>query len=409
MSTAIKSQVMGLEDLKSSELQNKKVLVRVDFNVPTENGKITDDTRLRAAIPTIECLNKNNSIVILCSHFGRPKGQKNPKYTLEPVAKKLSELLKKKVTFINDCIGDSVKAQIYQMKGGEICLLENLRFYGEEEANDAAFSKKLADLADLYVNDAFGAAHRAHASTAGVTQYINRCVAGFLMEKEVRELGSLIDNPERPFLSIVGGSKVSTKLDVLKSLIEKSDVVLVGGGMAYTFDKARGGTIGGSLCEDDKIQTALEIIEFAKQRGTALIFPSDSLCVKNLSDPEDKPVVRNAGEIEEGLSGCDIGPKTIENFKRQISLAKTVLWNGPVGIFEDSRFESGSKGISEGLVDLQKRGGRTVIGGGDSAAAVAKFGYKDEDFGHISTGGGASLEFLSGQILPGVNVLNKKN
>ncbi len=398
-------KILGLQDLGKEELQNKKVLVRVDFNVPMEGDKITDDNRLRASLPSIKYLIEQGAIVILMSHFGRPKGEKNLKYSLKPVAEYLPKLINKTVVFVEDCIGNNTKTIINNLKAGDVCLLENLRFYKEEEANDDEFAQQLSELGDIYINDAFGAAHRAHASTAGIADYMETVAAGFLMEKEIQELGSLLKNPERPFLSIIGGSKVSSKLDILYSLIEKSDVVLVGGGMAYTFIKAQGGSIGNSLCEEDRLQDALKIIEIAKQKGTALIFPTDNKCVKSLDDKNESPVNYDSGSIPEGFCGADIGPKSMENFKQQISLAKTILWNGPVGIFEDSRFEEGSRVIAQTLVELHKKGCKTVIGGGDSAAAVSKFGYNENDFGHISTGGGASLEFLSGQILPGVKAL----
>lgn len=399
--------VLGLEDLKPEQLNGKKVFVRVDFNVPVQEGKVSDTTRLKASLPTIEYLLQKNAIVILASHFGRPKGKVDPTYSLEIVAKEFAKVLGKPVQFAPDCIGPKAEATINALTPGSVCLLENVRFYAEEEANDEGFSKKLASLADLYVNDAFGSAHRAHASTAGIAKFLKPAVAGLLMEKEVRELGSLISRPERPFTSIIGGSKVSSKLDILNSLIEKSDVVLVGGGMAYTFIKAQGGKIGKSLCENDKLELALQLIEKARAKGTALIFPDDNLCVKSLDDKSEKAQPILSGQIPDELSGCDIGPITCENFSRYISESKTVLWNGPVGIFEDSRFEEGSKAVAKAMAKLQAKGGKTVIGGGDSAAAVAQFGYTENDFGHISTGGGASLEFLEGKTLPGVAALDQ--
>lgn len=400
-------EVLGLEDLKQEQLEGKRVLVRVDFNVPVQDGKVSDVTRLRASLPTVQYLIKKGAIVILASHFGRPKGKKDPVYSLAPVAKEFAKLIGQDVTFVPDCIGDETERVVNSQKPSSICLLENVRFYAEEEANDEGFSKKLAQLADLYVNDAFGSAHRAHASTAGVAKFLKPAIAGLLMEKEIRELGSLISRPERPFTSIIGGSKVSSKIDILNYLIEKSDVVLVGGGMAYTFIKAQGGKIGNSICEDDKLKLALELIETAKSKGTALIFPDDNFCVKNFDDKNEKPQPVLVGQIPDDMSGCDIGPITADNFTRYISESKTVLWNGPVGIFEDLRFAEGSRAVAKALVALQSKGGKTVIGGGDSAAAVVSFGYTDNDFGHISTGGGASLEFLEGKILPGVAALDK--
>jgi phosphoglycerate kinase len=399
-------QVMGLEDLKATQIEGKRVFVRVDFNVPMQDGKITDITRLKASLPTIKFLLERKAIVILASHFGRPKGI-DPQYSLEPVAKELTKLLGTQVSFVPNCIGPQTEATVKSLQPGSICLLENLRFYQEEERNDSEFSKKLAALAEVYVNDAFGAAHRAHASTAGIAQFLSPAVAGLLMEKEVRELGSLLGRPERPFTSIIGGSKVSSKIDVINSLIEKSDVLLIGGGMSYTFIKAKGGKIGKSLCEDDKLKLALELIERAKERGTALILPDDHLCVNNFGDKAEAPTPFLAGQIPDNYEGCDVGPITCENFSRYISESKTVLWNGPVGVFEDARFAGGSKAVAKAMHNLQVKGGKTVIGGGDSAAAVADFGYTDDDFGHISTGGGASLEFIEGKTLPGVAALDK--
>ncbi|MDJ0625125.1 MAG: phosphoglycerate kinase [Candidatus Caenarcaniphilales bacterium] len=400
-------QVFGMEDLKNSQIEGKRVLVRVDFNVPMQDGKVTDTTRLKACLPTIEFLLKKNCKVILMSHFGRPKGKKDLKYSLKPVALELGSLIRKEVKFASDCIGPEAESVVNSLDEAEICLLENVRFYSEEETNEEGFSKKLASLGELYVNDAFGSAHRAHASTTGVAKFLKPSVAGFLMEKEITELGNLLQRPERPFTSIIGGSKVSSKIDILDSLIEKSDVVLVGGGMAYTFIKARGGKIGKSICEDDKLSLASELIQKAKDKGTAFILPDDNLCIKDFNNKSEVPQPVLAGQIDDELEGCDVGPITCENFSRYISESKTILWNGPVGIFEDDRFASGSKAIAEALTKVQANGGKTVIGGGDSAAAVAKFGFTDKDFGHISTGGGASLEFLEGKTLPGVAALDK--
>lgn len=398
---------MGLEDLSSEQLNGKRVFVRVDFNVPIQSGKVSDTTRLKAALPTIQYLIQKGAIVILASHLGRPKGKIEPKYSLEPVAREFEKILGQNITFIPDCIGPQTQATIKMLKYGSICLLENLRFYAEEESNDKSFSEKLAVLADLYINDAFGAAHRAHASTEGITKFLRPAVAGFLMKKEITELGNLISRPERPFLSIIGGSKVSTKIDVLNSLIDQSDVVLVGGGMAYTFIKAQGGKIGKSLCEEDKLDLANQLLEKAREKGTAFILPDDNICVKDFSDKDEKPKSFLSGQIPDDYSGCDIGSITCTNFSRYISEAKTVVWNGPVGIFEDIRFADGSKAVTKAMQALTLKGGKTVIGGGDSAAAVASFGFGEKDFSHISTGGGASLEFLEGKVLPGVAALDK--
>ena len=399
-------KVLGLDSLKPESLNGKKVFVRVDFNVPVEEGKISDITRLKASLPTIKYLEKNKAIIILASHFGRPKGKPNPEYSLKIVAEELERILGKKVLFIPDCIGEKAKSAINGLEAGSICLLENVRFYAEEEKNDPDFSKKLADLADIYVNDAFGSAHRAHASTAGITQYLKTAVAGFLMEKEVKELSSVLHSPERPFTSIIGGSKISSKLEILNSLIEKSDVVLIGGGMAYTLIKAQGGKIGKSICENDKLSMALEIIEKAKRLGTALVLPDDNLCIEDFDNKNEEPQAFLTGQIPDSMSGCDIGPITCDNFEVYIGQSKTVLWNGPVGIFEDHRFACGSRVVAKALVKLQAQGGKTIIGGGDSASAINAFGFTEKDFGHISTGGGASLEFLEGKTLPGIAALN---
>ncbi|MFN5540065.1 MAG: phosphoglycerate kinase, partial [Candidatus Melainabacteria bacterium] len=318
-------EIIGLEDLRPEQIQNKRVFVRVDFNVPIQNGQVGDITRLRASLPSIQYLIKNKAIVILASHLGRPKGKPNSEFSLKPVAKAFEQILGQSVSFFPDCIGADVKDAIHKLSPGSVCLLENLRFYAQEEANDEAFSKELASLAEVYVNDAFGTAHRAHSSTVGIVKFLRPAIAGFLMEKEIRELGSLLSRPERPFTSIIGGSKVSSKIDILSSLIDKSDVVLVGGGMSYTFIKAQGGKIGQSLCEDDKMKVALELIEQARKKGTALIFPQDNLCVNNFDDKSENPQPILAGQIPDNMTGCDIGPISSENFARYISESKTVL------------------------------------------------------------------------------------
>lgn len=398
------NNIKSLESLSQEDLTGKKVLVRVDFNVPIKDGIVGDTTRLKASLQTINFLVQNNAKVILMSHLGRPKGEKNLKYTLEPVAKSLGELINQEVIFASDCVGDIAINTVNSLNNGQVCLLENLRFYAEEEANNSNFAQALGNLCDIYINDAFGAAHRAHASTAGITQCIENKYMGFLIARELKELGSLLQSPERPFVSIVGGSKVSSKIDILRSLIEKSDVILIGGGMSYTFIKAQGGKIGKSLCEDDKLDLARELLELADKQGTAILLPVDHLAVEEFGSDETPQVV-TAGEIPDNLEGLDVGPKSIEFFDKQLALAKTVLWNGPVGVFEIDKFSKGTKAIADKLVEIQKTGAHTVIGGGDSAAAVAKFGYVDQDFGHISTGGGASLEFLSGVTLPGIQAL----
>lgn len=400
------NKLQTLKDYPADKLTGQRVIVRVDFNVPLKDGTVSDDTRLRASLPTIKHLLSSGAKVILMSHLGRPKGTPQDKYSLRQVASYLSKLMGQDVQFVPDC--SAVEGIVSQLGNGQACLLENLRFTEAEEKNDPEFAKNLASIADIYVNDAFGAAHRAHASTHAITKYIKTSLAGFLVEKEISELGYLLDKPERPFLSIVGGSKISSKIDILKSLIEQSDVVLIGGGMSYTFIKAQGGDIGQSICELDKVQLALDLMQMAEEKGTALILPQDHVCVQDMSDSQEQPQIFEVGRIADGYEGLDIGPKTQDYFTKQIKLAKTVLWNGPVGVFEDVRFEAGSRAISEALTQSYKdNNARVVIGGGDSAAAISKFGYSDSDFSHISTGGGASLEFLSGETLPGIEVLLK--
>ncbi|MGK9476655.1 phosphoglycerate kinase [Melioribacter sp. OK-6-Me] len=390
------------------DLKGKRVLVRVDFNVPyDENMNITDDLRIRAALPTIKKIISEGGKAILMSHLGRPKGSPNPKYSLKPVAVRLSELLGNEVKFATDCIGDEVKAMADSLKEGEVLLLENLRFHAEEEKNNPEFSKQLASLGDVYINDAFGSAHRAHASTEGVTNYINICAAGYLMQKELDYLGGAIANPERPFTAILGGSKISGKIDVIENLLPKVDNLLIGGGMAYTFYKAMGYEIGKSLLEEEKIELAKEMLEKFKTSGKNVLLPKDNVVAPEFNNDAPSEVV-DSDKIPTDKMGLDIGPKTIEAFKKVILESKTIIWNGPLGVFEFDNFAKGTFAIAEALAEATSKGAKTIIGGGDSAAAIKKANLEDK-VSHVSTGGGASLEFLEGKVLPGVAALNDDN
>ena len=395
---------MNKKTIKDIDVNNKKVLVRCDFNVPLdgETGEITDNRRIRAALPTIQYLLDNNAKVILCSHLGRPKGEVNEKYSLKPVALELSKLLGREVKLAHDVIGEDAENLTSSMKEGEIVLLENVRFHKEEEKNEPEFAKKLASFAEIYVNDAFGTAHRAHASTEGVSHYLP-AVSGFLIEKELEFLGKALENPERPFVAILGGAKVSDKIGVIENLLEKVDTLIIGGGMAYTFLKAQGNNIGKSLCEEDKIDLAKIILEKAQEKGVKLILPVDNhVAIEYSNEAEDRFVAST--EIPEEYMGLDIGPETIELFKSIVKDAKTVLWNGPLGVCEFEKYEVGTKAVAE---MLSQSNAVTVIGGGDSAAAIEKLGLADK-MTHISTGGGASLEFLEGKVLPGIACLGEK-
>ncbi|MEG4270753.1 MULTISPECIES: phosphoglycerate kinase [unclassified Microcoleus] len=391
-------------NLSASDLSGKRVLVRADFNVPLDNGNITDDTRIRAALPTIQDLASKGAKVILCSHFGRPKGV-TEKLRLTPVAVRLSELLGKEVKKTDDCIGDEVAATVAAMQDGDVLLLENVRFYPEEEANDPEFAKKLASVADLYVNDAFGTAHRAHASTEGVTKYLSPSVAGFLMEKELQYLGSAIDNPQRPLAAIIGGSKVSSKIGVIEKLLEKCDKLLLGGGMVFTFYKARGLNVGKSLVEDDKLELAKSLEAKAKERGVAFLLPTDVVVADKFAADANTQTVP-VESIPDGWMGLDIGPDSVKTFQEALADCKTVIWNGPMGVFEMEKFAVGTEGIAHSLAGLTKTGTTTIIGGGDSVAAVEQLNL-GEQMSHISTGGGASLELLEGKELPGVAALDE--
>ncbi|MDR1939249.1 MAG: phosphoglycerate kinase [Clostridiales bacterium] len=392
--------------VKDVDVNGKTCLVRVDFNVPIKDGVITDTTRIEGALPTIEYLRERGAKVILCSHLGRPKGEVNLKYTLKPAAVKLGEYLKAQVTFAADSIGAAAKKAIADAKPGDVVLLENLRFYKEEEANDKEFCRALSEGIDVYVNDAFGTAHRAHASTAGIVQYgfVKTAVSGFLIEKELKFMGGALDNPKRPFVAILGGAKVSDKIGVINNLLEKVDTLIIGGAMAYTFLKAQGKNVGASLCENDKLDLARELIAKAEAKKVKFLLPIDNKIADAFANDANQKITGGDGDIPDGWQGLDIGPKTIELFSGAIKTAKTVVWNGPMGVFEFENFAAGTKAVAEAL---SKTDAITIIGGGDSAAAVTQLGYADK-MSHISTGGGASLEFLEGLELPGVACLNDR-
>jgi phosphoglycerate kinase len=386
------------------QLKGKRVLMRVDFNVPLdENQNVTDDTRIRASLPSIQKVINDGGRLILMSHLGRPKGKPNPKYSLNPVAERLSQLLGKEVKFAPDCVGEEVKKLADSLQDGEVLLLENLRFHEEEEKNDPEFAKKLAELGDLYINDAFGSAHRAHASTEGVTKYFAQNAAGYLMQKELEYLSRAISNPERPYTAILGGAKISGKIDVIQNLMSKVDNLLIGGGMIFTFFKAMGLEIGKSLLEEDRIEMAKEILEKAKNQNVNLVLPVDVVIADSFSNDAKSEVV-DINSIKPDWQGLDIGPKTVDLFKSYIEKSKTVVWNGPMGVFEFDNFARGTFELAKALAEATQKGVVTIVGGGDSAAAIAKAGLEDK-VSHVSTGGGASLEFLEGKILPGVAAL----
>ena len=390
----------SVEDI---DVSGKKVLVRCDFNVPQDADKnITDDKRIRESLPTIRYLVEHGAKVILCSHLGRPKGQVNPKYSLAPVAKRLSELLKMPVIMAADVIGEDAKAKAAALKDGEVLLLENVRFHAEEEKNAPEFAKALADLAEIYVNDAFGTAHRAHASTAGVADYLP-AVCGYLIKKEISVMGGALTNPVRPFVAVLGGAKVSDKIGVINNLLEKVDTLIIGGGMAYTFIKAAGGSIGASLCEEDKLDYASEMIRKAKDKGVSFLLPTDTVAADKFDADANTQTVP-ADSIPDGWMGLDIGPKSVETFSKVLKSAGTVVWNGPMGVFEMEKFAAGTKAVAAAIAESNAV---SIVGGGDSAAAVEQLGYADK-MTHISTGGGASLEFLEGLVLPGIACLLDK-
>lgn len=389
------------------ELRGKRALTRVDFNVPLDGGKVADDTRLVASIPTIQKMTGSGAKVILMSHLGRPKGGPDPKYSLCPVADRLSKLMGKPVKFAEDCIGPKAQEAAAALKDGEILLLENMRFHPEEEKNDPGFAKQLATLGDLYVDDAFGSAHRAHASTEGVTKILQPAVAGYLMKKELDYLGLALEDPARPFVAILGGAKISGKIDVISNLMDKVDTLLIGGGMAFTFFKAKGLGIGKSLLEEDKISEANNIIMLAESRKADFVLPIDVVVTNDIEAAAPETQIVSAAGIKGDMIGVDIGPRTVDMFLERITSAGTVIWNGPMGVFEKEPFARGTYAIARGLADATDRGCITIIGGGDSAAAVARAGLADR-MSHVSTGGGASLEFLEGKTLPGVAALTSK-
>lgn len=395
---------LSIDDI---ELKGKKVLVRVDFNVPLdENLNITDDIRISSSLPTIKKIISEGGKAILMSHLGRPKGGPNPKYSLKPTAKRLSELLGKEVKLAPDCIGSEAEEYVNKMNNGDVLILENVRFHPEEERNDPEFAKQLAKLGDIYVNDAFGSAHRAHASTEGVTKYINISAAGYLMQKELEYLGGAIFNPTRPYCAILGGAKISGKIDVISNLLDKVDTLIIGGGMAFTFFKAQDKEIGKSLLEEEKIDLAKEVLIKAEKSGIKFLLPVDVVVANEFKNDSPSYVV-NVDNIPSDKMGLDIGPETVNLFKQEIQNSKTIVWNGPMGVFEMDNFAKGTFAIAQTLAEVTSKGAVTVIGGGDSAAAIAKAGLA-EKVSHVSTGGGASLEFLEGKILPGVAALTDK-
>ncbi len=388
---------LTIEDL---DLAGKRVLMRVDFNVPVENGKITDDTRIKAALPSIQYVLKKGGKLILMSHLGRPDGKRDPALTLSPVAERLSNLLGEKVTKMQDCIDENVKKTVKRMKRGDIVVLENLRFHPEEEANDPAFAKELAGLGDVYISDAFGTVHRAHASTAGICKYLPSAM-GFLVAKEVEFLGKVLKNPDRPLVAIMGGAKIKDKIPVTLNLLNLANVVIVGGAMSYTFLKAQGKAVGASLVDDKNLGKAKEIMDAAAAKKVEFLLPVDHVVAPELKEGVKTQVVK---DIPDGMKGFDIGPETIQLYSAKIASAKTVVWNGPMGVFEQKEFEAGTKAIAEAMAASKAL---TVVGGGDSAAAVEQFGLA-EKMSHVSTGGGASLEFLEGKELPGIAALTDK-
>ncbi|MBN2051113.1 MAG: phosphoglycerate kinase [Spirochaetales bacterium] len=394
---------MEIRTIREADLSHKTVLMRVDFNVPLNKGKITDDTRIRAALPTINyILEKPGTRLVLMSHLGRPKGEPSEEFSLAPVAHALAGLLGKEVIFVKDCIGPLAEEAVSRLETGSVLLLENLRFHAGETKNDPSMAKALAKLGDVYVNDAFGTAHRAHASTEGITAFLDS-YGGFLIEKEVAFLGTVIESPEKPFVAIIGGAKVSTKIAVLESLLPKCTSLVIGGGMAYTFLKAQGKKIGGSLCEEDFLDTASSLLKKAGALGVQVILPSDHVAAKSF-DADSEPQAIDGEEIPDSLIGMDIGPKTITEIRKVVSGAKTLIWNGPMGVFEFDVFSQGTLEVAKAVAAC---GGTTVVGGGDSVAAVNKYNLADT-IDHVSTGGGASLEFLEGLVLPGIAALQKK-
>ncbi len=393
---------MAVKTVKDLDLKNKKVLVRVDFNVPLKDGVVTDSTRIKAALPTLKyILDQEGTSLVLMSHLGRPKGEKKAEFSLSPVVKELSSLIGKPVKMADDCIGDKVLSQVNDLKPGEILVLENVRFYNEETKNNPEFAEKLAKNGDVYINDAFGTAHRAHASTEGVTKYLPSA-AGFLIEKEVKFFEPVLKSPEQPFVAIIGGAKVSSKIAVLESLLRTCKSMVIGGGMAYTFLKAKGHTIGKSLFEEEFLDTAKNFLKAADEKGVDIVFPIDHIVATEFSETAKAEYV-DSEDVPEGKLGMDIGSKTIEKIREKLESAKTIVWNGPMGVFEFPEFQKGTLAVAKMVAECK---GKTVVGGGDSVAAVNKFGFADK-ISHVSTGGGASLEFLEGKALPGIVALEK--
>ena len=393
--------IMQLNTIREADLKGKRVLIRVDFNVPLKNGVVTDNTRIKAALPTVKYILEQGASLVVMSHFGRPKGQKNPDFSMAPIAKEFKKLLGVPVKLAPDVIGSEVEAEVKALKPGEVLLLENVRFYKEEEGNDPEFAKTLASYGDIYCNDAFGTAHRAHASTEGVSHYLPS-YAGFLIEKEVKFMAPLLENPAKPFVAIIGGSKVSSKITVLESLVRTCDTIVIGGGMAYTFISVLGGKIGKSLFEPDYVDTAKAFLEKAKEKGVKVILPVDNVCAKEFSETAE-PILVDSDNIPDDLMGMDIGPKTVAMIKDALKDAASVVWNGPMGVFEFDAFAKGTGEVAKALAESKAT---TVVGGGDSVAAINKFGLADK-ISHVSTGGGASLEFLEGKVLPGIKALEK--